>query len=103
MLFAAFPYLGDKSLRSLYMPVTINFNVLNLYLSPVNGIKKDYTPSETVMPDNDKSSEPGATYCSQIWGRRDSILHLEYLRNSLDSESAAIGNRTVGIGLGKAN
>ncbi|SCV25931.1 unnamed protein product [Fusarium fujikuroi] len=93
-LFATFSYPGDKSLRSL--------------------IKQLYAPWETVMQDNDKShikadvqlfSEDSQHTFTQIEGvslkpftvarPEDDVTlfsHFEYLRDSPDGESAAIGD-----------
>ncbi|KAI1070292.1 hypothetical protein LB507_010325 [Fusarium sp. FIESC RH6] len=114
-LFAAFSYPGDESLRSLHVPVSIDSIIINPYFSPVNDMKQLHVPWETVVRDDDKShikadvqlfSEDSQHTFVQIEGvslksftvarPEDDVTlfsHFEYLRDSPDGESAAIGDR----------
>ncbi|KAJ4007634.1 hypothetical protein NW752_010300 [Fusarium irregulare] len=114
-LFAAFSYPGDESLRSLHVPVSIDSIIINPYFSPVNGMKQLHVPWETVVRDDEKShikadvqlfSQDSQHTFVQIEGvslkpftvarPEDDVTlfsHFEYLRDSPDGESAAIGDR----------
>ncbi|KAF4992227.1 hypothetical protein FDECE_13779 [Fusarium decemcellulare] len=114
-LFAAFSYPGDESLRSLHVPVSIDSIVINPHFSLAIGMKQPQVPWETVVRDDDKShikadvqlfSEDSQHTFVQIEGvslkpftaarPEDDVTlfsHFEYLRDSPDGESAAIGDR----------
>ncbi|TVY91566.1 Fusaridione A synthetase [Lachnellula willkommii] len=114
-LFAAFSYPGDESLRSLHVPVSIDSIVINPYFSLSENRKILNVPWETIVRDDEKShikadvqlfSEDSRHTFAQIEGvslkpftvarpEDDTTLfsHFEYLRDSPDGESAAIGDR----------
>nr|ALQ32785.1 putative polyketide synthase [Fusarium babinda] len=114
-LFAAFSYPGDESLRSLHVPVGIDSISINPHFSLLGSRNQSQVPWETVVRDDEKSHiKADVQLLSQgsqhtfvhvegvslkpftVARPEDDVTlfsHFEYLRDSPEGETAAIGDR----------